>query len=234
MILLISLLAGLLQGITGFGSGIVLMMYLPYVCSITHSAAITSAICIALSATMVYQYRQTINIKKVMIPLVLYMLTCTLTISYASMLNALFLKKALGVFLIFLAVYYLFIQRDNKQIKMNIYLSILCIVISAICDGLFGIGGPLMVLYFMNKTKGQKEYLGCIQLFFLINNVYNTGFRVFKGILTVHQFTFILVGAIGIMIGTIIARKVIDYIDEKNVKKIIYVVIGISGIMNLL
>ena len=36
------------------------------------------------------------------------------------------------------------------------------------------------------------------------------------------------------MIGTIIARKVIDYIDEKNVKKIIYVVIGISGIMNLL
>ncbi len=31
MILLISLLAGLLQGITGFGSGIVLMMYLPYV-----------------------------------------------------------------------------------------------------------------------------------------------------------------------------------------------------------
>ena len=54
--LFVGLGAGLLQGMTGFGAGIILMLYLPMFYTVTGSAAITGAISIVLSSFMVFQY----------------------------------------------------------------------------------------------------------------------------------------------------------------------------------
>lgn len=58
------LIAGIIQGVTGFGAGIVMMMFLPLQYSVIQSAGVSSAICMILCAAMVYRYRQTINFKK--------------------------------------------------------------------------------------------------------------------------------------------------------------------------
>ena len=96
--LFVGFMAGLLQGMVGFGAGIILMIYLPTIYTVTGSAAITGAISIVLSGFMTFQYRHFIQMKKVLKPTILYMVICTLTIMISSYINAFYLKKALAYF----------------------------------------------------------------------------------------------------------------------------------------
>lgn len=231
---LVAIIAGIVQGVTGFGAGIVLMMALPMFYAIPQSAGIAAAISILLSGMMVYSYRQYIDFKKVIKPAILYIIVCSITINFSTLVNQDVMKKVFGVFLIILCIYYLFINKSNERKKLSIGVSIACIVISALCDGLFGIGGPLMVLYFLSQTHNTHQYLGSIQAFFCINATYNTIFRIFKGILLPSHLLIIICGIIGIILGGIIANKLVDYLDEKLVRKLTYIMIGISGIMNII
>jgi hypothetical protein len=229
-----ALAGGIVQGVTGFGAGIVIMMVLPYYFSLPESAGISGAICIFLCASMAITYRKYTNFKKIILPCVLYLLTCSVAISFSTVVNQALMKKVFGVFLLALAIYYLFLNKNTQKSKMSLLASVFCIVISGCCDGLFGIGGPLMVLYFLNQTDTSEEYLGTIQSFFLINCIYNTGFRVYSGILGIADAGYVLLGVLMILAGAWIADKIVSYLNPDVLKKLTYVMIGISGLMNLL
>lgn len=234
IIMFTACLAGIVQGVTGFGSGIVLMMMLPMYFALAQSAGISTAICIFLNITMVYTYRKSINFKKILPPAILYIAICSCTIYLSTSIDQVLIKKIFGIFLMILSIYYLFIQKNNEKKKLSLFISLICIVVSAICDGLFGIGGPLMVLYFLAQTDNTYEYLGTIQTFFLINCIYNTIFRIYRGILLIEHLPLILMGVFGIIIGGLIANKIVNKLDGMMIKKLTYVMIGISGLINII
>ena len=134
-IFLPALAGGIIQGVTGFGAGVVMMMFLPLQYSVVQSAGISSAICMILCAAMVYRYRKTINFKKIIAPAVLYLAISSISILFAKMINQEVMKIILGIFLIILSLYFLFFNK--KDIEPKGIVSLLCIVISGICDGLF-------------------------------------------------------------------------------------------------
>ena len=230
----VAILAGLVQGVTGFGAGIVLMMVLPIYFALPQSAGIAAAICIILCVFMSVRYREHILWREAIIPSILYIFICTLTINFSVSADQIILKKVFGVFLLLLAAYYLFFKKSADNQKLNLPVSLICIIVSAICDGLFGIGGPLMVLYFLNKTESPQEYLGTLQVFFLINSVYNTAFRFYSGILLPEHFSLICAGFAGIVFGVFIAGKIVDKLNPEVIRKLTYAMIGVSGIANLI
>lgn len=231
-ILLPAFVAGIIQGVTGFGAGVVMMMFLPLQFSVVQSAGVSSAICIILCAAMVYRYHHTINFKKIIGPAVLYLFVSSVSILFAKMIDQNIMKIILGIFLIILSIYFLFFSK--KEVELKGVVSLLCIIISGACDGLFGIGGPLMVIYFLSKTHGKEEYLGTIQCFFLINVAYSTVFRIFNGIITVDLFGGIGLGMIGILVGLFTANKIVDKLDANLIRQLTYVVIGLCGLSNVI
>ena len=233
-VLITALLAGVVQGITGFGGGIITMLIFPYFFSIQLGAGITGSLGIALCAFVAIRYRRELKVKMALMPALLYIVVSSTVISLAMDVDPALIKKAFGGFLILLAIYYLFVSKSVQNRKLSIGMSIVCIAISAACDGLFGIGGPLMVLYFMSMTTSTHEYLGTIQLFFWFNSVYNTAFRFYKGILLPEHLIFIAFGVIGILAGGVIAGKVVDKLNADTMRKLIYAMIGVSGVLNLI
>ena len=229
-----TLLAGLIQGVTGFGGGIITMMIFPYFFSIALGAGITGSLGIALCGSMAIRYRKELNAKMAVLPAILYNVVSSIVISYSVSLDQVLVKKVFGVFLVMLAIYYLFISKNVQNRKLSLGVSIVCIMISASCDALFGIGGPLMVLYFMSMTSSTYEYLGTMQLFFWVNSTYNTIFRFCKGILLPEHIVYIAVGMVGILVGGAIAGKIVDRLDVATMRKLIYIMIGISGVINLI
>ena len=230
---LAGLAAGLVQGMTGFGSGVVLMMVLPFLYSVPHAAAIVGGVLISLNTMMVYTYRKDIRLKNFLLPALLSMVFSGLVIHYSTLADPEFLKKLFGGFLVLLSIYYLFIRKSTEMKRLSLVVSIIFIAISGVCDGLFSIGGPLMVLYFLSNTDSKEEYLGTIQGYFLVNCVYCTIVRVFQGILTTELVPAILCGAVGILIGGFIANRLVQKIDTAKLTKLIYIMIGVSGIINL-
>ena len=233
-VLITALLAGTVQGVTGFGGGIITMLIFPLFFSIPLGAGITGSLGIALCASMVIRYRNEVNVKMAVLPAFLYIVVSSFVISYSMSVDQATIKKVFGGFLVLLSLYYLFISKSVQNRKLGIAVSIVCIAISAACDGLFGIGGPLMVLYFMSMTRSTHEYLGTIQLFFWINSMYNTAFRFYKGILLPEHLVFIAFGVIGILVGGSIAGKIVDKLNIATMRKLIYIMIGVSGVINLI
>ncbi len=90
-----------------------------------------------------------------------------------------------------------------------------------------------MVLYFLNQTTTQEEYLGTIQCFFVVNSIYLAIFRFVNGILNVTHIPYILLGMFGIFFGLQIANKIVHKIDGPKLKQLTYIMIGIAGISNL-
>lgn len=230
---LVAIFSGIVQGITGFGGGIVLMMILPTLFMIPEAAGLSGAITLILSLMMCFRYKKHINYKKALLPCILCLAVSSFAISYAVNINQELLKKMLGVFLVLLSLYYLFFSKD-KSGKLGLIPSLLCLIISSVCDGLFGIGGPLMVIYYLSQTSSKEEYLGTIQCFFFVKGVYVTAYRIIGGILTANLIFVIVCGMIGIVLGLNIANKVVDKIDGALVRKLTYVMLGISGIINII
>ena len=91
-----------------------------------------------------------------------------------------------------------------------------------------------MVLVFMGMTLSTREYLGSILFVSAISCLYNTIFRFAKGILVVSDLPYIGLGIVAILLGVLVANKIVDKLDEAKIRKITYVMIGIAGIINLL
>jgi len=229
-----ALLAGLVQGVTGFGGGIITMLIFPMFMSITVGAGVTSALGIALCLSMVIRYWKDVDVKMALLPAVLYNVVSSIVISYSVNVDQVLMKKIFGVFLLLLCIYYLFINKNVQNRTLSLPVSIVCIAISATCDGLFGIGGPLMVLYFMSMTTSTHNYLGTMQLFFWTNSMYNTTLRFIKGILLPEHLVFMAFGVVGILIGGALAGKIVDRLNVATMRKLIYIMIGIGGVINLL
>lgn len=234
ILIVLTFLAGLVQGVTGFGSCIVIMMVLPHYFPMAQAAGIAVATTLVMGVTMIVQYRKTVLVRQALLPSVLYLIVSSLVIHFSTQIDPAVMKKALGVFLILLSEYYLGFAKQDGNHRLPFAAAVFCIVISAACDGLFGIGGPLMVLYFLSRTASLHEYLGTLQLFFLVNNVYNTGFRFYKGILRPEHLVYIAVGFVGIFLGAMVARRIVDKVKTPVLRKIVYCMIGISGAVNLL
>ena len=231
IITLITGIAGLVQGITGFGSGIVMMMVLPMYYAVIQAAGISNAISVFLNGMMAIRYRKHINIKKAIQPSILFLCASTISTYFATYVNQDLIKKEFGLFLIILAFYFIFFNKSKRS--LNLIGSICCVVISGICNGLFGIGGPLMVVYFLNQIHDTEEYLGTIQTFFFIDNLIITIFRFMNGILTFNLIPIVLFGMVGVGLGLILANKVIDKVDDQVIRKITYIMLGVSGVLNL-
>lgn len=230
---IITALAGIAHGVCGFGAGIVMMTVLPSFFSISQSAAIVGVVCIALTSLMILRYRKHVSPRKVILPLIVYSAASAAAIHFSSAVDQALLKRAFGVFLLVLAAYH-FMPSRKQHAKWSLPVSIAAWVFSGVCSGLFSVGGPLMVLYYLSHTDSKEEYLGTTELLFLISHFVNAYMRVRDGILTPALTPAILMCVVCICAGLFIANRIVDKTDGDKLKNIVYIGVTVSGAVNLL
>ncbi|MBQ6836959.1 MAG: sulfite exporter TauE/SafE family protein [Clostridia bacterium] len=225
---LVSIIGGLIQGVSGFGFGIFVMTIFPSILPYLFGVGLSSIISIVGMAGIVIRYRKHIQWKYLPVPIAFYMIASTLAINLSTTLEADWLKTYLGLFLVVLAFYFAFLGGKIK-IKPNVGTAFIVSTMSGILSGLFSIGGPPMVIYYLAITKSKEEYLGTLQTFFLCTGIYNALVRIFKGIITAEVIPFWIFGFVGMQLGIIVGSKLLKKIDGEKLKKIVYAVIGCAG-----
>lgn len=231
LVLLAAVAAGLIQGVTGFGAGIVLMVVLPQLFPVVQSAGMSQAITVVLTVVMAWHYRKHINVRKIVAPAVLFIACSWTSLLFANAVDQTVMKLILGVFLVLLAGYFLFVQQGEVE-RLGMAASLFCIAFSGVCDGMFGIGGPLMVVYYLFKTADKEEYLGTIQAFFFICVTAGLGMRLYTGALDLALWPMIAAGACCVLVGLAVANRVVEKLNDALVRKLTYWVIGLAGAYN--
>ena len=225
--------AGFIQAVTGFGSGIFMMVFFPMFFPILGASALSSSISLPATCFQAWNYRKVSAWKLILLPAAVYIFMSSVSILLAPYLPTAILKKIFGVIMILLSIYFLTVSGKLK-IKATLFSATICGILSGFMGGLFGIGGPPIVIYFLAALDDKEQYLGTLQSFFFITGAYTFIFRCITGIYTVDLIPLSILGTVGIMIGTKLGRKVVNKINVDTMKKLVYLFLGFAGLTNVL
>ena len=231
-LLLASVCGGLIQGTCGFGCGILAMLGLSAFLPVNQSAAVTSIINFGITVPMVLRYRRHLTFRKIIIPFLIYTLCSILIIRISADLEARMLKRVFGGFLVMLSIYH-FTLAGKQPGKWTPILALLAFIISGVGSGLFAVGGPMMVLYFLGNTDSKEEFLADTQMIFVLNAMPTLYTRISSGLLTAEHLPFLVPGLIGVLGGFWIAGRIVKTINKEKLTAIVYSVICICGVLFL-
>lgn len=231
LLILLSTGASFVQRVCGFGFGIFIMTMLPYILpTYGEATTLSGMLSAAQSIYIIRTHYKYINWKHLVPIMITFLIFSFISIGFVASASESHLKILLGIILILMSLYFLFINR-HIHVKPSIKLQISMGTISGVMGGLFGMQGPPAVLYFLTSEKSKDEYLAIAQAYFLIGNIAMTIFRAGHGFLT-HEVCIDWVYAfIGVIFGSILGKYVFDKISADTLRKIVYIYMIISGVI---
>lgn len=228
-----SVLGGFTQTVTGFGCGIVIMLFLPYIMTVAQASGLSVLITMILNVLLVVKYRRFIQLRLVVFPALISFAVSTLAIYIGSNLELNAMKVVFSLFLIVLALYFIFFS-DRVKLQASLPTVLLCASLAGAANGLFGIGGPPMALYFLTVTREKEEYIGTTQMYFLLTSAYTTVIRLISGVFDRELLLLSIPGILAILLGSYIGMRVVDRISHEKMKRVIYLFLMASGLITLL
>ena len=226
-----SVVAGIIQSTTGFGSGIFMMLFFPLFMDLLPAAGLSCLISLFSNIRLSYQYRKHIQFRSIGLPIIAYFTMSLAAVKVAQILSVSGLKAYFGLFMIALAVYFIFFS-ERIRILANWRSALICGLLAGTSSGFFGIGGPPMVIYFLAMAGEDKhKYAGTIQFFFAVTGLYVTIVRILEGILTWNIVGLLVSGTVGILIGSEIGTRILAKLKVNVMKKLIYVFLALAGVV---
>lgn len=222
-------IAAFLQSGIGFGYAIVVMSILPSILGYARAAGIQQAIGVSACIYIVLKFWRKIRLK-IWLPLAVPAILIGVILTYyVSKIQSNWLFVALGGVLILISIYFLCFSNKIKY-RATAKSGVVLGCIAGIGNGLFGIAGPPIAIYFLNAIDDNEEYIASIQSVFLISTIFNLVARVMTKSLVKEDVPLIVVGWIVMFLGTYFGLKVLKKIETSLLKKIIYAFIGLNGI----
>ena len=234
LLALIALGGGFVQRVTGFGLGIFVMLFLPFLfAERVQAAAISTLFSCCASGYNAIRYRKHIPFKTILPALIASLITIPIAVLFSKHVSADFFDILLGSVLILLSLYFLLL---SKRIKMRptVVNGAIAGTLSGVLSGLFSTGGPPIVLYLTNATDNTMVYLSATQFFFAVTGLYSTATRAINGIITWELLLYAAIGMIGCMLGNTLGRFVFKRLDANRLKLVIYFAMIVSGILMIL
>ena len=234
LLFLMSLGAAFVQRVSGFGFGIFIMTVLPYIMPSYGEATTLSGLMAMVTSLIIairnYKY---LHWKKLFIILFTFLIVSYIAVQFVSIASDGILKKLLGGILIFASIWFLFLSK-RVHLPATVPVQISMGTISGLMGGFFGMQGPPAVLYFISSAKQKEEYMAMAQMYFLLGNIFMTGYRAQCGYLTIAVLHGWCCGIVAVLIGTTLGSIVFRFVSLDILRKIIYAYMAISGIIALL
>ncbi|MBR2020723.1 MAG: sulfite exporter TauE/SafE family protein [Clostridia bacterium] len=220
------------QRVSGFGYGIFVMMFFPYVLMHTEATALSGFVSLVSAAYVAFRLRKQARWKAVWLPLLSYVITNTVTTKVIVDLDTALLSKILGVALILLSLYFFFFSAKIKirDTKTN---ALIAGGLSGILSGAFSMGGPPVVVYYLNSSKDNDEYIATIQCFFIFSNIISTFNRAINGFFTPRVLWLLLPTVLITFLANYLGKKTYGRIRPDMLKKVVYAFMAVSGVIAL-
>ena len=101
--------------------------------------------------------------------------------------------------------------------------------VSGFCGGLFNIGGPPMVAYFLSVTDDKEKYNATLQMFFTINTVSVFLIHVFQGHVSGAMLPLVGAALAGTAVGTAVGMFLFRRLTMTGIKKVVYIFMMCAG-----
>jgi uncharacterized membrane protein YfcA len=229
---LVALCASFIQSVTGFGFGIFAMIFLPGILLYTEANVLSTMLSLLTSISVVIFMHRKINWKNLIGPLVGCTITTYFAVSFIKSQKNETMLLFLGIVLFLLSLYFFFFS-GKCRIRPTWYAGLTAGVISGVMGGMFSIGGPPVVIYFVQSEEDTDHYLATISAYFVLSGAVSVATKASAGFVTENVLVGFAAGFVGLLIGTVLGKLSRDKINSAVLKKLVYGFMAISGLVNV-
>lgn len=227
---LVTFLASVVQGISGFAFGLLVLMVFPDLFGYTNALALTNLMAVFLLAYNSYLYRKDCNWQWIPLGAAasavgdIIGLAILRAVGDSPIWNTL-----LGMIFIFMAVYLLWGQ-SRVRLRGNKRNLIIFAGLGGLVTGLFSCGGPFVVTFMLAAARSKEEYISTLQVLQLVMVATDVLLRLASGMFTLEMAKFGLLGVAFMVAGLLIAQRLMRHIDALMLRRIVCVIIIIDGV----
>lgn len=232
-IILLATGASFVQRTVGFGFGIFIMTALPFLMPSYGEAVTLSGLLSLTSATVVMvKYIRYVTWKRLLPIFGAFVLMSTLAIFFLDRIEGRMMRMILGIMLILISLYFTFFKEKlQKLIRPTKGWQLGTGAASGVMGGLFAMHGPPVVLYLISSEPDKDHYMGMIQTYAVITNISMLAVRAFNGYVTEVVGMTYLYAMAGLAVGVLLGNWAFKHIPNKLFTYVVYVYIGISGLI---
>ena len=234
-VFILTTIASFIQRVSGFGFGIFVMMFFPFFLPSYGDSVMLSGLLAGSTALMIaVRNWQHIRWNLMGRVLIFNVMASYLATEYMCTLGNNTMKQWLGVMLIFIALYFIFSEGKIGRIFKSKLAQVAIGSISGVMGGMFAMPGPPLVLYCISSLENKREYVTTLQAFSVVINLFYTLFRFKAGFYCENTWIWWLVGLFGAWIGSSIGSRFFEIISNRTLKRIVYIIMIVSGIITFI
>ena len=228
LIALVAFVGSFVQSCSGFGYAIICMAVWPMFVPFYTASILETIAAFFMVVYIAVRLWRSIDWKLLLPPAIMAVATSLLGVNTLMSLEEAVLSKIMGTVLLVLAVYFIFFS-SKVHLKAGIVSGLAAGAISGFCGGLFNIGGPPMVAYFLSVTDDKEKYNATLQMYFTINTISIFLIHLFQGHVSGAMLPLVGAALAGTAVGTAGGMILFRRLTMSGIKKAVYIFMVCAG-----
>ena len=225
--------AGIVQGATGFGSGIVLNAFWLHILEPSAAISLNIVSCLFVSALPIYKLRKTLDFSKLKSFVFFGVIGIPTGLLILTMTDPSIFKTTVGFILVIFSIWKFKSKDILINFKSNPALDKLIGFISGILGGFAALGGILPTIWVNLQRLPKNTQRGTYEPFIFITSIAAVISFYFAGFLTLDIFYNFLKAFPALMLGSWIGIKIYALINEVLFRQVILGLIFLAGLVLL-
>ena len=225
---LIIFAAGLIQGLSGFGSALVSMSLLPLIMDLKMAVPFVAANAIIISVINYYSVRAHFVIKDFISLLIGSIIGAPIGIMILKFVDPNITKTILGALIITYSLYCL-LKKHTVRAKLKPIWAYISGMIAGITGGACTVNGPPVIIYLTKKYESKHKIKAIVAGFFLAAGIVNIFMFTLNGLYTLPVCKYSAGFAIFTILGVFTGNHYYNKINHGLFKKFIYIFLLFSG-----
>jgi len=225
--------AGIVQGATGFGSGIVLNAFWLHILEPSAAISLNIVSCLFVSALPIYKLRKTLDFSKLKSFVFFGVIGIPTGLIILTMTDPSIFKTTVGFILVIFSIWKFKSKDILINFKSNPALDKLIGFISGILGGFAALGGILPTIWVNLQRLPKNTQRGTYEPFIFITSIAAVISFYFAGFLTLDIFYNFLKAFPALMLGSWIGIKIYALINEALFRQVILGLIFLAGLVLL-
>ena len=224
---LIIFMAGLTQGLSGFGSVLLSIPLLAIFLDIKTVIPLTALVGLSMSLVLLFHLRPYLDWKKIYPLLIAAIPGIPLGVIFLKKLDKTVILCVLGIVLIAYSLYSLLSRSTGKRIRGHWAYPFG--FIAGCLGGAFGATGPAVIVYTSLQTWSKDQIKVTLQGFFVISSAIIVLFQALNGLTTITVLRFYGVSLPMLILGTYVGSLFYGMIREETYRRVMFVLLGFLG-----
>ncbi|WP_419780862.1 sulfite exporter TauE/SafE family protein [Maridesulfovibrio sp.] len=222
-------IAGLMQGLTGFGCALIAMPLLTYVVDIKIAVPVCTLCAMFINLNMTYKLRKSLDKAKILPLLIGSVPGSIFGTVVLKEVNGDYIRLLLGVLISGFAAYSLL----ARPIKLHIsdrwgYLSGF---LTGAIHAAVSAGGPPTIIYSSLRGWDKDSFKATLVAFFMASGIMAAAGHLLSGLTTIYIFKLFMASTLPIVMGTLAGGMISGLLSEDFYRRIVMVLLVIMGLM---